>query len=330
MVSRWRPLTHQRYQSSISYTFGGVPKWGESWGIPIAGGFSMEHPIYKWMIRGYPGYPHFMPHELKHRRHPTGFEALDLLFVFGQFGHVEPCHWWDGFMGPAPNSELFIRWSIFWGFHSHGGTPIAGWFLLGKIIDDLRGPGYPYFRNPPFGMINSFLIFLHGENQGLEDPIFLFSVDFPLMKNRWFPGFNRSELGATYMRNHHLSSREYWEWFCQLTHIVCLKLVPDWQHLGNSVWHLYAFDWTSKIKKTVMNPSKSVQITAFGVNLCLWATASVPTLLDIRWNSDRTTAQASARFLSFHHSNFTQLLLQLLVFGFQFTLQLSLRLWDQQ
>ena len=36
------------------------------------------------------------------------------------------------------------------GFHSHEGTPIAGWFLLGKIPsfemdDDWR---YPYFRKP--------------------------------------------------------------------------------------------------------------------------------------------------------------------------------------
>ena len=36
------------------------------------------------------------------------------------------------------------------GFHSHGGTPIAGWFGMENLIkmDDL---GVPHFKNPPYG-----------------------------------------------------------------------------------------------------------------------------------------------------------------------------------
>ena len=37
------------------------------------------------------------------------------------------------------------------GFHSHGGTPIAGWFIKEnpnlEMDDDW---GYPYFRKPPY------------------------------------------------------------------------------------------------------------------------------------------------------------------------------------
>ena len=35
------------------------------------------------------------------------------------------------------------------GFHSHGGTPIAGWFLLWTIPCKWMIWGYPYFRNSP-------------------------------------------------------------------------------------------------------------------------------------------------------------------------------------
>ena len=35
-------------------------------------------------------------------------------------------------------------------FHSHGGSPIAGWFTRGNPSKMDDGMGYPYFRKPPF------------------------------------------------------------------------------------------------------------------------------------------------------------------------------------
>ena len=37
-----------------------------------------------------------------------------------------------------------------WGFHSHGGTPIAGWFVREIPAKMDENWGYPYFRTPPF------------------------------------------------------------------------------------------------------------------------------------------------------------------------------------
>ena len=36
------------------------------------------------------------------------------------------------------------------GFHGHGGTPMAGWFTIGKYHLEMDDDwGYPYFRKPP-------------------------------------------------------------------------------------------------------------------------------------------------------------------------------------
>ena len=35
------------------------------------------------------------------------------------------------------------------GFHGHGGTPIAGWFIIENPIQKWMIWGYPYFRKPP-------------------------------------------------------------------------------------------------------------------------------------------------------------------------------------
>ena len=41
-------------------------------------------------------------------------------------------------------------WSAWFGFHSHGDTPIAGWFISGKSHLEMDDWGYPYFRKPPY------------------------------------------------------------------------------------------------------------------------------------------------------------------------------------
>ena len=35
-----------------------------------------------------------------------------------------------------------------WGFHGHGGTPIAGWFIRKHTIKMDEDWGYPYIRKP--------------------------------------------------------------------------------------------------------------------------------------------------------------------------------------
>ena len=41
---------------------------------------------------------------------------------------------------------IYVGW-----FHSHRGTPIAGWFILWKILSICMNWGYPYFRKPRYG-----------------------------------------------------------------------------------------------------------------------------------------------------------------------------------
>ena len=39
------------------------------------------------------------------------------------------------------------------GFRSHGGTPVAGWFIVEKQFKMDDDWGYSYFRKPPYGSV---------------------------------------------------------------------------------------------------------------------------------------------------------------------------------
>ena len=77
---------------------------------------------------------------------PRGVSVETERFVLPE-GQYHPHHR----PSPAGRSEkpiLFLT-SPYGGFHGHGGTPIAGWFLLGKIplkMDDLGVP--PFMETP--------------------------------------------------------------------------------------------------------------------------------------------------------------------------------------
>jgi hypothetical protein len=45
--------------------------------------------------------------------------------------------------------DMYIIY-IYGGFLSHGGTPIAGWFVSWKILFKWMIWGYPHFRKPPY------------------------------------------------------------------------------------------------------------------------------------------------------------------------------------
>ena len=40
--------------------------------------------------------------------------------------------------------------SAIWGVHSHGGTPIAGWFIMENPMKMNDEMSYPHFRKPPY------------------------------------------------------------------------------------------------------------------------------------------------------------------------------------
>ena len=45
------------------------------------------------------------------------------------------------------------HWTSYGGFHSHGATPIAGWFVRENPIYKWMIWGQPYFRKPPYPIV---------------------------------------------------------------------------------------------------------------------------------------------------------------------------------
>ena len=65
--------------------------------------------------------------------------------TLGDIAHVRRnCMWCSSCL------SLMLIWCWYGGFHSHGGTPIAGWLISWKTPLKWIIGGYPYFRKPPY------------------------------------------------------------------------------------------------------------------------------------------------------------------------------------
>ena len=67
-----------------------------------------------------------------------------------EFGRTRGGEHCSDHVGECHDRRVEIRWS-FGGFHSLGGTPIAGWFISWKTPNKMDDDwGYPHFGKPPF------------------------------------------------------------------------------------------------------------------------------------------------------------------------------------